>query len=135
MFLINIFYASKLVHLITAELRQLYKLSVNSTWLSLLSYVFIFAILIITSLFLRFKGVNTHFKNRLTWVKRDQASTVKIWTPGKGRLFRVVWYSYLINIFGKHLNIRKMLYPWTINSKLRLENRSYSETVWLDNIS
>ena len=132
MFLINIFYASKLVHLITAKLRQLYKLSVNSTWLSLLSYVFV---LIITSLFLRFKRVITHFKNRLTWVKRDQASTVKIWTPGKGRLFRVVWYSYLMNIFDKHLNIRVMLYPWSINSKLRLENRSYSETVWLDTIS
>lgn len=131
MFLINIFYASKLVHLITAELRQLYKLSMNSVWLSLLSYVFIFAILIITSLFLRFKGVNTHFRNRLTWVKRDQASTVKIWTPGKGRLFGVVWYSYVINIFGKHLNIQIMLYP----CKLRLENRKYSETVWLDNIS
>ena len=35
----------------TAELRELYKLGVNSTWLSLLSYVLTFAISIITSLF------------------------------------------------------------------------------------
>ena len=86
----NVFYASKFVYLITAELRQLYKQRVNSTWFSLLSYVLIFAILRITAIFLRIKRFNTHFTNRLMWVKREKASTIKFWTPGKGHVFRVV---------------------------------------------
>ena len=40
----------------TAELRELYKLGVNSTWLSLLSYVLTFAISIITSLFPKWRA-------------------------------------------------------------------------------
>ena len=135
MFSINIFYLLDLVHLITAELRQLYKQKVNSTWLSLLLYASLFAIFIITSLFFRFKRVNTHLSNASMRVKCEKAFTIKIWTPGKGRLFRVVRYSYLINIFGKRLNFPIMHHPSSINSKHRLENRGFSETVCLHKIS